>query len=406
MRKLRSLLLITAGALLVASAAYAGDKSITLRLPKRTKPTPVQQLNRDGVKAIGKHQYDRAKKLFYRAYLLDPNDPFTLNNLGYMSELEGDIERAQRYYGLATTVHSDAVVDQASEPGLEGKPVSKVAGNAADTGMRINQLNEAAIGMLLKDRAPEADLVLQKALALDPRNPFTLNNMGYTKEKEGELETALGYYTAAAKTESSDPIIVTINRDWRGKPISQVARDNAKKLRKLLAMEDSPAKRVARLNLQGVSAMNRNDRPAAQRFFEEAYRIDPSDAFTLNNMGYLAEMEGDRETADFYYGRARDAKHSTARVDVATRRDAEGKKVGTLASSTDQQVQQRMEAARAAREREGGPIELKRRNGAPVTNDQVVPKPPSQTAPDNNAVPKPPDKDQPPPDTQPPPPLR
>src|SRR5262245_11522754 len=42
-----------------------------ITLPKRTKPTQVQQLNRDGVKAIQKHDYDEAKKLFYQAYLID-----------------------------------------------------------------------------------------------------------------------------------------------------------------------------------------------------------------------------------------------------------------------------------------------------------------------------------------------
>src|SRR5437763_7810148 len=96
--------------LLLASVAtaWAGDLRITL--PKRSKPTPVQQLNRDGVKAIEKHRYSEAKKLFYKAYLLDPNDPFTLNNLGYISELDGEIERAQRYYALAGELSSDATI--------------------------------------------------------------------------------------------------------------------------------------------------------------------------------------------------------------------------------------------------------------------------------------------------------
>jgi Flp pilus assembly protein TadD len=79
-------------AVVLSAGAQAGD--VRLNLPKRSKPTPVQQLNRDGVKAIEKHQYERARKLFYKAYLLDPNDPFTLNNLGYISELEGDVDRA------------------------------------------------------------------------------------------------------------------------------------------------------------------------------------------------------------------------------------------------------------------------------------------------------------------------
>ncbi len=381
MSKFRSLALMSVAAgLLLAVAARAHDKGIRINLPKRNKPTPVQQLNRDGVKAVEKHQYERAKRLFYKAYLIDPNDPFTLNNLGYVSELEGDIERAQRYYALASDQPSDAVVDESNSAAAAGKKVSQVAGNAADTGMQINQLNIGAIALLQKDRAPEADLMLQKALALDSKNPFTLNNMGFAKEKEGELEAALGYYTAAANLRSPEPVVVTINKDWRGKPISEIAENNAKKLHKEMRKAETPEIRVRRLNLQGVSAMNRNDRRAAQRFFEQAYNIDPNDAFTLNNMGYLAEMQGDRETADFYSDTAREAKRRGTRIDVATRRDVEGQKIGTVADATDREVQQRIEAARQLRMREGGPVELIRRDNTPV----VEPPTPPQSSQDQN----------------------
>jgi len=84
---------------LISSVALAGD--LRINIPKRTKPTPIQQLNCEGVKAVKKHQLQKAAQLFYRAYLLDPDDPFTLNNLGYISELQGKIERAERYYELA-----------------------------------------------------------------------------------------------------------------------------------------------------------------------------------------------------------------------------------------------------------------------------------------------------------------
>src|SRR3954467_15946207 len=124
---------------LLAGIAHAGDLRITL--PKRTKPTPVQKLNQDGVKAIQHHKIDQARKLFYKAYLLDPDDPFTLNNLGYISELNGDIERAQRYYELAAENTSDATVDRSTMESFKGKPVAEVAGRAADTQMQINRYN-------------------------------------------------------------------------------------------------------------------------------------------------------------------------------------------------------------------------------------------------------------------------
>src|SRR6266576_2351815 len=135
--------------LLLASVAtaWAGDLRITL--PKRSKPTPVQQLNRDGVKAIEKQKFDKAEKLFYKAYLLDPNDPFTLNNLGYISELQGKVERAQRYYELAAKENnSETVIAEASERKIEGQKLSQVTGSYGSLELRINRGNIQAMALL------------------------------------------------------------------------------------------------------------------------------------------------------------------------------------------------------------------------------------------------------------------
>jgi hypothetical protein len=82
---LRCALALTLTSSLLAHPAHAGDLRIVL--PKRSSPTPVQRLNREGVDAVKKNSVDKAKRLFYQAYLLDPDDPFTLNNLGYVAEL-------------------------------------------------------------------------------------------------------------------------------------------------------------------------------------------------------------------------------------------------------------------------------------------------------------------------------
>ncbi|HTV66393.1 MAG TPA: hypothetical protein VMD98_12360, partial [Bryocella sp.] len=137
-------------------ALFAADKDVRISLPKRTKPTPVQKLNQEGVKELQKHEYKKAKATFYKAYLIDPNDPFTLNNLGY------------------------------------------------------------------------------------------------AREKEGELEQAYKFYSEAAAQHSDTPIVVSMRQSWRGKPISEVAASNADKVRNLLEHEQSTADRVARLNTRGV----------------------------------------------------------------------------------------------------------------------------------------------------------
>ncbi len=369
---------------LLVGTALAGDLHVTL--PKRSRPTPVQKLNRQGVKALEKHEYGKAKALFYKAYLLDPNDPFTLNNLGYIAELDGEVDRAQRLYALAAEQNSDALIAQSTNSSAVGKPVASVAGHAPDTRMKINEINVAAIALLLKDRAPEADILLQRALALDPRNPFTLNNLGFSQEKEGEWEKAVAYYTQAANLHSRETVVVTVNPKWRGKGISEVAGQNAENLRKLMAKQDSAQARVARLNLQGVSALNRNDRRSARDDFQSAYKLDPNDAFTLNNMGYVAELDGDRETANYFYEKAEAARRANARVDVATSRHAEGRKLGEVANQNNNQVDAKMQAEAEARRRQGGPIVLKRRDNTPVTEPAPQSAPSSQQAPPKNPM--------------------
>ncbi|MGE5114792.1 MAG: tetratricopeptide repeat protein [Acidobacteriaceae bacterium] len=379
---------VVAGVLALAIASPVCAQNVRIHLPKRSHPTPVQKLNQDGVKAVEDHNYEKAKRLFYKAYLLDPNDPFTLNNLGYIAELDGDIDRAQRFYTLAAEQPSEAVIARSTNPAMKGREVADVAGNAVDQQMEINRSNVYAMSLLMKDRAPEADLVLQKALRLDPKNAFTLNNLGFAKEKEGELEDAVKYYNEAATTNSSEPVIVTVNKDWRGKPISEIAKDNSKAVQKVLGRGESSEDRIARLNLRGVSAINRNQRRLAKQYFEEAYKIDPTNSFTLNNMGYLAEMDSDRETAQFFYAKAREGTASEAKVALATRRDMEGQRMGAVAAVNDQTVTDAQQRDLEARRRQGGAVALlNRSNNAPVV-DPAEPVHPTHTASDTVLIPR------------------
>lgn len=354
--------------LIFATFLHGEEKTLRLSIPKRSKPTPVQTLNRDGVKAIEKHDYDKAKKLFYKAYLLDPNDPFTLNNLGYISELDGDVDRAQRFYELSHEQNSEATVDRSSNDNDKGKTVAAVAGHAQSGGVQVNVMNVEAISLLNKDRVAEADGVLQKALQIDPRNPFTLNNIGYAKEKEGEFEQAINYYRAAADRNSDEPIIVTINKDWRGRPISKVAANNARKVQAALKKGDTIDNQVARLNQRGVSALNRNDRADARKYFEQAYKLAPEEAFTLNNMGYVAELNGDRESADFYYAKAKGADNHERHVTLASRHEDEGKKLVEVAGKNDNKAEASLQAEHEMKVRSGkAPVLLERRDHRPVT---------------------------------------
>ena len=211
--------------LALTSLGFAGDLKVSI--PQRSVSTPSQKLNREGVAELKHGHQKKAKQLFYRAYLLDPDDPFTLNNLGYVAELEGDADRALRYYALAARDHTDAVIDQSSAAALKGKPLDEAFRQVQDSDQELNKLNERAIVLLQQGQVFEARNLLLSALPRHPQDPFLLNNLGYALEAVGDIEGALRCYSAAASLHSTQQVVVTPRVKWRGRPISEVAAGNA-----------------------------------------------------------------------------------------------------------------------------------------------------------------------------------
>jgi tetratricopeptide (TPR) repeat protein len=165
--------------------------------------------------------------------------------------------------------------------------------------------------------------------------------------------------------------VIAFNKSWRGKPISEVAERNAEASRKELSKEQDTEARVARLNLRGVSAMNRNDRQEARRDFQQAYKLDPNNSFTINNMGYLAELEGDKETAQSYYDQARRAKRAREKVVVSTRPEVEGHPVGQVAEQSTALVESSFAAQAEARRRSGAAPALRTRDNRIVVEPKT-----------------------------------
>jgi len=359
-------------------SARAGDIKVTI--PWHSRLTPVQRLNQEGVEAVRKHSYEKAETFFYKAYLLDPDDPFTLNNLGYVSELQGQVDRALRFYELAGRETTDAVIAHASSRQVEGRSV-KDALAIPDLPLQINHENVEAVRLLSQGRAPEADLLLQQILKRDPSNVFTLNNLGVAKEMEGETEAALKYYDEASAEHSNASAVVTLNRSWRGKPLTEMAAQNAKALRHRLETHNGFNTQLADLNIRGVSAVNRNDMTAADQDFRKAYALDPNNAFAINNIGYLSEIDGDRETAEFFYEKAQEAAGPKMKVGLATRRSAEGLKLSQVASANDEKVEAKVAEQQAQLRNQHPPIVLRRRDNSlvqePATPPTAAPPQPS-----------------------------
>jgi Flp pilus assembly protein TadD len=365
------------GTMLTSAAPSLRAADLKITLPKRSNFTPVQRLNREGVEALRKHNYEKAETLFYKAYLLDPDDPFTLNNLGYISELQGRVDRAERFYELAGQQATDAVIDQATSERVAGRSI-KEALATPDLPLQINHNNLEAVRLLSQGRAPEADLLLQQTLKSDPQNVYTLNNLGVAKEMEGESQEALKYYDAASGAFSDKTAVVTLDRSWRGKPVSEMAAKNAKALRLRLEHQNTLEARVAEFNLRGVSALNRNDLRAANDDFRKAYALDPNNAFAMNNIGYVAELEGDRETAEFFYTSAQNAAGAAQRVALASRRSAEGQRLSQVAADNDTKVETKVAQERDLRRQHREPILLRRRDNS-VVEEPANPPAPTQS---------------------------
>ena len=335
---------------------------LKISIPRRSVVTPVQRLNSEGVGAVLKHNYEKAEGLFYKAYLYDPADPFTLNNLGYVSELHGQLDRAEKFYKLADQQGCDAIIARSDAQQLTGKPMMYALGNSKNAPMRVNRMNVLGIELLSQERGLEAESLLKETLAIDPQNAFTLNNLGVAAESIGDPENALKYYDQAAATRAQEQVVVTPKRSWRGQPVSDMAASNAKTLRKRLKGRSPAEVRAAMLAFQGVNATNRNDWSAARQDFLEALPLTPHSAFALNNRGYVAERDGDLETAKLFYGAARNAEDAGARVGSATENSAQGQPIDAVAGESYDMVDTELKAFLGKRRQQNAPVQLKRRD--------------------------------------------
>jgi tetratricopeptide (TPR) repeat protein len=382
--KLAAVIAAIAGLGLGVAWAQRAPHALTITIPRHSELTYVQRLNREGVVAVQRHDYGKAAGLFYKAYLYDPADPFTLNNLGYVSELQGQLDRADKFYKLASEQGSTASIDLSNVKRLEGKPMDSAFADLKDSPMRVNQINLDAMRLLSENRGNEAAALLEQARSLDPQNPYTLNNLGVADESIGDYGGALKNYAAAADSASADPIILTADASWQGKSVSDLAKANVQRLQDRMQGASSASASADMLNQRGVLAENQNDWATARQDFLKAYSLDPTDAFSLNNRAYVAERDGDLESAQFFYEKAWKAAGANLPVGRATKPTAVGKPLSQVATDSDQKVDGALDVYSRQRRQEQAPVELTPRdNTAPETQSSPTapPAPPSSTAP-------------------------
>jgi Flp pilus assembly protein TadD len=361
------------------------QRKLRIMIPMRSRLTPVQRLNRKGVEAVKKNDYKRAEHDFYKAYLYDPSDPFTLNNLGYISELQGQLASADKFYKLASEQGSNADIDMSNVSSLKGRPMKLAFEDLRERPMQVNRMNVDAMSLLSQGRGFEATQLLQHALALEPQNAFTLNNLGAADETIGDYTDALKYYDQAAGANSSQSVAITENRSWRGRSISKMAAANAARLQSWMKNINPGAAEAELYNRRGVFAVNANNWEAARKDFLQAYSLDPSSAYSLNNRGYVAEMDGDLESAQYFYQKAEQAGGADTRVGLATDQSLQGEALSNVAADSTEKVNGALANYRRERRTQTGPIQLTPRNGAQVAPPATgAPQPPKDQNQNNN----------------------
>ncbi|MBI1889052.1 MAG: type IV pilus biogenesis/stability protein PilW [Burkholderiales bacterium] len=122
-----------------------------------------------------------------------------------------------------------------------------------------------------------ADENFQHALRLSPNNPDFQNNYGWFLCQNGRVDESMARFEAAIK-----------NRYYQ-----------------------SPAKAMTNA---GVCSLNRKDLAAAERYFNDAFRLDPANPLVNGNLAKLNYDRRDYERARFYVKRVTSAGIMTADI--------------------------------------------------------------------------------------------
>jgi tetratricopeptide (TPR) repeat protein len=141
-----------------------------------------------------------------------------------------------------------------------------------------------------------------------------------------------------------------------------------------MALMTEPQRQALKYNERGVYEANQNQWSEARQDFLRAYQIDSSSAFSLNNRAYVAERDGDLESAQFFYEKSWRAEDANDRVGIATDRIAEGQKINSVATDSDSKVNDSLAVYSRQRRQQSAPVELTPRSGTqanpPAKQDQ------------------------------------
>jgi len=233
----------------------------------------IEFLNETGKRQGTAGNYDAAIGLFNRAVELDPNYAETYNNLGYVYFIKGDMDFAEEYFKKALE----------ADPGHESARANLEIVARQKKIMKVNDLNARGIRKGLEGDMDGAAVLFEEAIAVDPANAESYNNMGYLYSLKEDYARAESYFKKALEM---DPAHARA-----GANLAEVSR-----LRRL--------KTAVALNEQGREKGIAGDIDGAILLFEKAVEAAPGYADTYNNLGYEYYLKGDGAAAESYFRKA------------------------------------------------------------------------------------------------------
>ena len=196
--KQRGWLLLAAGISLLSGCAV-------------TTAQQVSQLNEEGISQLQAEDYVAAKQRFEAALALEPDNAVTLYNLANAAHLSGDVASAERYY--RASLERD-LTNPACRHGLALLLLQ--TGRGAEAWQMIEAWRTAQpdsadalaeYGWMLRQKGdlPAAQLHLQHALEIDPKNVRALIELGILYETYAYPDRARELYIRALRQDPQQP---------------------------------------------------------------------------------------------------------------------------------------------------------------------------------------------------------
>jgi tetratricopeptide (TPR) repeat protein len=254
----------------IDAALHAADETL------RVAPNSIQAKVMKAAALQRLKRYDEARVLLTGVIEKDPNQEETLLELGVLDLNEKKIKEAADLFHRA----------YAAQPG------------------NLRGLLGESRALLLDNQADKSVQLISAELQKKPANLDLARELGNAEVSAGQYDKAIGTYSALL-AKLPDPklqadVWIRIGESYLRKGDVPQSINSLEK-----AKQGQPGNTALLTNLAMLyETQNRQD--IARKYYEESIRLDPNNAFALNNLAYLiSESNGDLNTALTYAERAK-----------------------------------------------------------------------------------------------------